>query len=206
MVVYKLHYFEGLGGRVEAVRIILAYGNIPYEQVDIPDHDWPKAKSNYPNGQLPVLEEDGKMLTQSMAIARYFAGKLNLLGRNDWEAAQADAFIGTIEDAIATLKTSNLIQKLILGHGNDQTALEAADALRPFLERLEKHLLTTNGENLVGNHLTWADLAIADLYKRFSITIPHLLDGFPEVKKFTNHVYNLPGVKEYVAKRHIKNF
>ena len=36
-------------------------------------------------GQLPLIEYDGKLITQSRAASRYFAKKGNLLGSNDDE-------------------------------------------------------------------------------------------------------------------------
>ena len=36
-------------------------------------------------GQLPLIEYDGKLMTQSRAASRYFAKKGNLLGSNDDE-------------------------------------------------------------------------------------------------------------------------
>jgi hypothetical protein len=36
-------------------------------------------------GQLPQIEYDGKLMTQSRAASRYFAKKGNLLGSNDDE-------------------------------------------------------------------------------------------------------------------------
>ncbi|KAK0429496.1 hypothetical protein QR680_011407 [Steinernema hermaphroditum] len=205
MVAYKLHYFEGIGGRAELIRFLLAYGEIPYEEVLIPMQEWPNHKANYPNGQVPVLEVDGKVLTQSLAIARYFAKKLDLTGRDDWEAAQADAFIGIIEDTIIVLKNKDLLMKMVMGNGN-ASAAEITEALTPFLERLEKHLQGTNGLNLVGNKLTWADFGVADWFKRYSISVPALFDSFPATKKFVDNVHELPKIKEYVAKRTIKFF
>lgn len=51
-----------------------------------------------PFGQIPVLEINGKPYNQTLAICRYFAKKLNLMGENDWEAFQADAIVDTITD------------------------------------------------------------------------------------------------------------
>uniref|UniRef100_A0A1I7YV93 glutathione transferase n=1 Tax=Steinernema glaseri TaxID=37863 RepID=A0A1I7YV93_9BILA len=205
MVTYKLHYFEGIGGRAELIRLLLNYGGLPYEEVTIAMQDWANQKANYPNGQVPVMEIDGKVLTQSLAIARYLSRKLGLLGRDDWEAAQADAFIGIIEDTIVVLKNEDLLMKMVTGKGNE-SANEITTALRPFLERLEKHLQTTNGVNLVGDNLTWADLGVADWFKRYAISVPNLFDPFPAVKKFTDSVYSLPKIKEYVAERNVKFF
>ncbi len=49
-------------------------------------------------GQLPIFEEDGKLLAQSHTICRYLARKHGLAGKNDWEAAQADMYVDCIYD------------------------------------------------------------------------------------------------------------
>lgn len=54
-----------------------------------------------PFKQLPVLEVDGELLTQSHTIARYLARTFKIAGRNDLEAAQADAYIDIIYDMLA---------------------------------------------------------------------------------------------------------
>ena len=51
-----------------------------------------------PYGMLPVLEEDGKPISQSNAIARYLARKYGLTGSNEWEAMQCDVLVDTLGD------------------------------------------------------------------------------------------------------------
>ena len=49
-------------------------------------------------GQVPVVEVDGIKIPQSYAIARYVAKEAKLAGRNNVEAAMADAIIDSIID------------------------------------------------------------------------------------------------------------
>lgn len=51
-----------------------------------------------PFGQLPILEYDGKLANQTLAIARYVAKQVNLVGKDDWEDLQIDATVDTIYD------------------------------------------------------------------------------------------------------------
>ena len=51
-----------------------------------------------PGAQLPVLEVDGKVIGQSMAITRFLARKYNLAGKNEWEEAEADMIVDCIDD------------------------------------------------------------------------------------------------------------
>ncbi|VBB25683.1 unnamed protein product [Acanthocheilonema viteae] len=66
-------------GRVETIRLIFAQAGVPYEDVRIRKEDWrTKYKPNMPLEQVPVLEVDDKMLSQSTAIALYLAKKFDL--------------------------------------------------------------------------------------------------------------------------------
>lgn len=51
-----------------------------------------------PFGQTPILTVDGKIANQSVAIARYAAKKVKLVGSNDWEDLEIDAIVDTIND------------------------------------------------------------------------------------------------------------
>ncbi|CAG7785128.1 unnamed protein product, partial [Allacma fusca] len=63
-------------------------------QSSIPDD----IKEHLRFGQVPMLEFDGKRLVQSMAICRYLAKKFNLVGKDDFEAAQADEIVDACRD------------------------------------------------------------------------------------------------------------
>merc|ERR1712127_878081 len=88
-------YFN-MRGRAEPTRLILAQAGAEYEEVRIPwggftpSEEWLKVKPSVPMGQVPFMEVDGKMICQSMAIARYCAKKYGLAGATDLEAALAD--------------------------------------------------------------------------------------------------------------------
>lgn len=51
-----------------------------------------------PFGQVPVLEHNGKLAHQSVAIARYLAKQVNLVGKDIWEDLEIDAIVDTIND------------------------------------------------------------------------------------------------------------
>ena len=74
MIHYKVHYFNSRGA-AECIRQILVVAGQDFEDVRVNQEDWPQLKASTPFGQMPILEEDGKKLGQSIAIARYLARK-----------------------------------------------------------------------------------------------------------------------------------
>lgn len=54
--------------------------------------------SEMPFGMLPILDIDGKIITQSNAIARYLAEEHGLTGKDKWEALQCDVLVDTLGD------------------------------------------------------------------------------------------------------------
>ncbi len=51
-----------------------------------------------PLGQIPVIEFDGQVLSQSLTIARFLAKEFGLAGKTNLEQAQADMVIDTGND------------------------------------------------------------------------------------------------------------
>lgn len=51
-----------------------------------------------PFGMLPVLEIEGKVVSQSNAVARYLARQYGLTGKDEWEALQCDVLVDTLGD------------------------------------------------------------------------------------------------------------
>lgn len=55
-----------------------------------------------PFGQMPILEMNGKIANQSIAIARYAAKQAKLVGDNDWENLEIDSMVDNINDLRAS--------------------------------------------------------------------------------------------------------
>ena len=75
MAQIKLTYFN-LRARAEPARLVLAYAGAKYEDVRLPapwdnPKPWADLKPNTPYGQCPLLEWDGEVIAQSMAITRF---------------------------------------------------------------------------------------------------------------------------------------
>lgn len=197
---YKLYYFN-VRGRGELARLVLNYAGVPFEDYRFEMADWPAIKPKMPFGQVPVLEVDGKMLAHSHTIARYLARQHGLAGQNDWEQSTADMYVDCIYDLhgatrAATWEKDPVKQKELFDKVNE-------DLIQPHVERVEKHM-TENGTGfLVGNAITWADLAY---YAYFTTPVMsklggQVLDKAPTLKKLVQRVGEIPQIKKYVETR-----
>ncbi len=73
----KVIYF-GVYGRVEFIRMLLTHAKVSFEdeRLDGLAFGARKAAGEFPNGQLPVVVHNGKMLNESTSILRYLGKHL----------------------------------------------------------------------------------------------------------------------------------
>ena len=69
---FKLYYFD-IYGRAEAIRVLLGYKNVDYEDVRVPMGEWPgEWKAKVGGTGMPVIEfEDGRKFNQAQTIMRW---------------------------------------------------------------------------------------------------------------------------------------
>ncbi|XP_068088642.1 hematopoietic prostaglandin D synthase-like isoform X2 [Hyperolius riggenbachi] len=99
MAQYKLTYFE-FRGKGELIRYLFACMNIEYEDYKIDFSEWPQHRSSYLYGKLPILEINGTVYNQSLAIGRYLAKKAGMTGKTELDDLHIDAIIDTINDFV----------------------------------------------------------------------------------------------------------
>ncbi|VDK75627.1 unnamed protein product [Litomosoides sigmodontis] len=196
---YKLYYFDMMG-RAETIRLIFAQAGIPYEDFRIQKEDWPtKYKSKMPFGQVPVLEVDGKMLSQSTAIALYLAKKFDLVGENEWEFAQVEELFGVATDltthALPWFKCEDAAKK------KELMADFEREHLIPTFRRLEGILATNNTGYFVGKRLTAADLNMLCMIGLFGSLFPNSIVRLTHLIHFKDRMMTLPKIKEWIETR-----
>jgi glutathione S-transferase len=156
-----------------------------------------------PSGQIPVYEEDGLILTESLAITLHIARAYGgLLGPQSLaEAAQMEQWSLF---AATSVETPALEMMYVQADGGDKTpegqasiAVNAEKLRRP-LTRLEAHL--SAHEWLVGARFTAADINTAEVL-RYAQGHPTLLAEFPATKTWLERCQARPAFQAMWAAR-----
>ena len=100
----KIHYFP-LYGRAEAIRFLLSAAKVDFENVDYTFEEWGKIKDSgkFEFNQLPALENEGKVLTQSVSILRSLAIKHGYYSSDPQTCWLIDSAIDSVSDIISPL-------------------------------------------------------------------------------------------------------
>ncbi|NXN95298.1 HPGDS synthase, partial [Rhinopomastus cyanomelas] len=191
---YKLTYFN-LRGRAEISRYLFAYSGKKYEDHRIEIADWPKIKPTIPFGKVPILEVDGVVIHQSLAIARYLARESGLAGQTPMEQALADAIVATIEDFMTQFPWAEKNEELRKQGFNDILTTQGPE----FLKNLDTFL----GDNtwFVGKSVTWADF-YWDVNSTTLLSYkPDLADKYPRLLALRDRVQAIPAIAAWIQKR-----
>lgn len=195
---YKLYYFN-MKGRAEPARFMFHIAGVPYEDVRFEREEWPKHKEEMPWGQVPVLEVDGKKLAQSNAIYQYLAKQFKLNGKDDWEAAQIQELLGSVDDMFVNLRP------VFMAPDEEKPKLMekiAKESLAPYLDRVQKRLKANGTGHFVGSGLTVADIVFFTVFSGMKERYcPGLVEKYPELEAFVGKIAGLPKIKEWIDKR-----
>ncbi|XP_018560938.1 glutathione S-transferase [Anoplophora glabripennis] len=152
-----------------------------------------------PLRQLPLLEHNGKIANQSIAICRYLAKQVKLVGKDDWEDLEIDAIVDTTMDLC--LKTAfHVFEK------NEKVKQAQAESL--FNETIPFYLgkfdsqVKENGGYFVGGRLTWADIFVVAMVDYMSFLIQKdLTANYPNLQIVKENVMNVPNIKAWMDTR-----
>jgi len=190
----------------EPIRLVFAYAGVEYEDVrlDREKDNWPALKANYPWGTLPVLEIDGKMLAQSLAILRYLGKQFNLAGDTAFESGKCDEMVEAMADlgnaSRTTFMEPNAVKKA------EMLAKLKEETFSKFFGKWNE-ILEKNGGFLVGKRFSYADICIATFLQLYNDNLgeggqpANLFEKYPALQAHQEKVFNAPGIKEWVEKR-----
>ena len=96
---YKVYYFDTYG-YAECIRILLDYVKANWEDVRLSREEFQKLKADgkFEFGQVPALEHEGKVYTQTMAILRSLGANNGLYSPDPITMWKIDSIIDAIKD------------------------------------------------------------------------------------------------------------
>lgn len=184
------------------VRIALNLKGLTYESVPKHLRHAEHRKAEYlainPQGLVPVLEHEGAVLTQSLAIIEYLDERFPtppLLPRTPLERAQVRAMAQLIACEIHPLNNLRVLNYLreVFGQGDEGVNRWyqhwIAEGFRPLEELVRRH--SEDGRFCFGDSVTVADiLLVPQMYnsRRFKCD----LTAFPTLVKICAHLEQLP--------------
>jgi len=201
MPCYKLYYFD-IRARAEISRLLFAAAGVKYEDIRVDGAKWAQLKPNSPFGQMPILEVDGVKLCQSKTIARYLAGQFGLAGKTDLDRARADMLVDCGADVLEP-SIKFFFEKDKAKQAELATKFKEETLPKSF-ELFEKLLKENKGGDsfLVGDSLTWADIAFIDLLGwlgALEVELP--FDKAPKLKALRERVEAIPKIAEWIKTR-----
>ena len=201
----KLFYGDMPFWRAEVVRLAFFVGDVPFEDIRDQKRVDLAAAGKLTFGAVPVMEVDGRMLSQTQAMAVYAAKLAGLQPEDPWDAAKVDECLNGCTDVTTTIGATfrlSDVEKIAA-----REALIAADGrLTMHLGGLEK-ICAENGScgHAVGSSLTVADFAIWRLVGWLAsgvidgIPKDYVASTFPAVSKLVETVDAHPKVGEWKA-------
>jgi glutathione S-transferase len=139
----KLYSFP-LSGHSHRVRLFLSLTGVKYDLVEVDlakgAHKQPEFLKLNPFGQVPVLEDDGVIIPDSLAIMVYVARKFGL---TDWvpvEPVDAAAVQRWFSVAAGEIFNGPCVARLVTLFGRDFNAAEAVARSHAILKQIDREL------------------------------------------------------------------
>lgn len=157
MATIKLTYFDIDGGRAEPIRLILRCAGLAFEDFRFGFNEFDEIRKTTPFGQVPTVELDGEVITQTNALCRYFGKLAGLYPEDVYQALLCDEVMDAIDDT-----TAKVVATLGLSGDALKTAREAlaAGPLTLYLKWLQARLIKQGGDYFADNRLTIADIKV----------------------------------------------
>ena len=193
----QLGYWK-IRGLASNLRYQLAYQGVDYEMVEYEQGDdfnveaWTSVKPNlgmeFPN--LPYWIDGDFKMSETIPIHKYIADKYmpEVLGKD----AETRAYANMMGNICSDIKMAVTMPCYTTG---DAEAIQGAiDAKLP---KIVSYL--GNKKFLAGNDVTWVDFYFVEVVVLMSKQYDGLYDKFPTLKTYTESVFGLPKLAEYLA-------
>jgi len=190
-----LHYY-GARGRAQQIRWALAEAGIDWNDAICafpPPAEtkamWTKLGGNTTTN-VPMLEMDGSVYTQSQAVLKAVARQGGLYPTDPKQAYQVDNILCAVDD----LRSAGY--KVVF---NAAEAANFRDVTLPLHASNFERLLG-DSDFFVGDQCTVADLGAYDAFTGFAFNlIPSLKDSYPKLQAFVARIEARPRIAAYLA-------
>lgn len=216
---YTLHYWPGLQGRGEFVRLAFEEAGVPY--LDIART--PEAVGTI--GKLlegkaagllpfapPILEVDGLFIAQTPNILQFLAPRLGLVPEDEASRVEANQLQLTLADLVSEAHDThhpisvNLYYEDQQAEAKRRAASFVAERIPKFLGYFEEVLRRnrrSKGRHLVGARLTYVDLSMFQVLSGLAYAFPNafarLAPSFPLLIALRDRVAARPRIAAYLA-------
>jgi len=183
-----------LTARGETIRYIFAFAEQEYEEKVIQFKDWPEYKktATLPFGQIPVVQHDDFVLSQSNAIVIYLSQTFNFWPTNPKCAAFANSLVLACEDVKIKFFPAFLEK-------NEEEKKKKVEEYKTYFDGWQKNISKLLGDKkyFVGTKLTGAGIAVFDILHNYTwgVTLEKNL------QEFKDRVAAEKGIAEYLSKQ-----
>ncbi|KAI4278233.1 MAG: hypothetical protein LQ337_001174 [Flavoplaca oasis] len=200
-----VHYLDFASrGRGQVVRLMfedagIAYTDIRYSFKEYPDYKKSIIAEKNPTATVPIVEINGKILTQSYAILRHFA---RLLGKYDGETEEEKYWADAMCDIAIDWRTQ-FVNAFFNENKEETYPKHQQTARKGFLEAFQKHLtsheLSKQGPYVIGKPFTYADMVIYQVLHDENLTQDGMkgLQEYPRLKQLAEEVEGRSNVKAF---------
>ena len=192
-------YYHPLSGHSHRARLFVSLLGIPHELIEVDlksgAHKKPEFFALNPFGQVPVLDDDGTIVSDSNAILVYLAkkfGKTGWLPEDPQGAASVQRWLSVAAGEIAYGPAA---ARLITVFGAKYNPDDVIGRAHVLLKRVEAHL--ADREWLVGDHPTIADVSFYSYVAR-APEGNFDLSAYPRVNALLRRIEALPGFVPFV--------
>ena len=164
---YTLYYFP-VNARAIIARAILTYAKADWEDKRITHEEWPKMKETdlFEFHQMPILEHNGKKMSQSLAIDLYLLRQFNLYGKNIDEQYEIDNLLCTFDDLIPLL--GKYVSRSKDEKEKEETKKVLIEKVQFYVKKIEeRYIKLGKGKYYLGDHFSGADIYIASVFPIF---------------------------------------
>jgi len=157
MTQFKLTYFDFDGGRGEPIRLALHIGGIAFEDVRLTFSEFQEARQTFRFRALPVLEIDGRPVTQSTSLARYVGKNVGLYPTDDLQALYCDEAMDACEDLSHAIGNTFGLKDDELKQAREELV---QGPLATYIKGLDGLLARGGGQFFADGCMTVADLKV----------------------------------------------